>query len=319
MPESQTAAPLLIRLPNWLGDVAMALPVVAAVVRKQPQAVFSGQAAFAPLLSAFGFTQAYRALPAKNWAYYPHFWRQRGRFGQALLFANSQRSDMEAWLQGIPQRYGIAWRERPRRLLTHRYLITHPEKDGTRHQSHLWADFTAHFGFHDGVSFTPLLSHGGCGEFIVLICGSENSPEKRWPVEQWRLLIKHMRRRSEARILLCGTAKDADICRAIIQDLAVNKVENLAGQTSMADFFQLLREAQCVIGNDTGGLHLANAAGTPTIGLYGPTNPQRTRPIFEAPLAVIQPPGCPAAGGGNMSDIAVEQVLEAWQRLGAAH
>lgn len=309
---------LIVRLPNWLGDMVMALPLLAALSRRQQYCVFSGQAAFAPLLAAFGFEQEYRPLPPKNWAYYRHFWRQRGQFSQAILLANSQRSDMEAWLARIPQRYGIAWPGRPRRLLTHRYLIKHPEDDGGRHQSHLWADFTAHFGFHEGLSFAPLLSGGGSGGPIVLICGSENSPEKRWPAAQWSALIRQLRAESGAPILLSGTAKDRDLCQSIADAAAVDGLENLAGTTSMVAFFQLLREAQCVIGNDTGGLHLANAAGRPAIGLYGPTNPQRTRPIFESPLAVLQPPGCPAAGGGQMADIGVAQVMQAWRELGAA-
>lgn len=304
---------LIIRLPNWLGDVVMALPVAAAILQKHPHSVFSGQATFAPLLSALGFQQEYRALPPKNWRYYSHFWQQRGQFSQAVLFANSQRSDAEAWLQGIPKRYGIAWQTRPRRLLTHRYYIRHLEQDGERHQSQLWTDFTAHFALQDGVSFAPLLPNADRASHIVLICGSENSPEKRWEVSKWRAFIQQLRRHSDAEILLCGTAKDKEICQAIMQDLALEQVRNLAGKTDMSEFFNLLRRAQCVIGNDTGGLHLANAAGTPTVGLYGPTNPQRTRPIFDAPLAIVQPKDCPASGGGKMADIAVEDVLNAWQ------
>lgn len=308
---------MIIRLPNWLGDVVMSLPIIRALAAKQPQLILSGQAAFAPLIAALGFSQPYQTLPAKNWHYYAHFLRQRGQFEQALLFTHSQRSDLEAWLLGAKRRYGIAWRERPRRLLNQRYLIEHPEQEGQRHQSQLLADFTAHFGLQDGVSFAPLLPPLERKAQIVLICGSENNPEKRWVVEKWQQLINALRQQTTAEILLCGTAKDRLICEQILQPLAVEKVQNLAGTTSMLEFFSLLRQAQCVIGNDTGGLHLANAAATPTIGLYAPTNPLRSRPIFAAPLQIVQPPNCPASGGGNMADIAVEQVLQAWQQMNA--
>jgi ADP-heptose:LPS heptosyltransferase len=58
-------------------------------------------------------------------------------------------------------------------------------------------------------------------------------------------------------------------------------------------------------------MHLANALGIPVLGLYGPTNPVRTGPVFAAPFKVLQPPGCPPTGGGRLADLAAEIVLEA--------
>ena len=38
-------------------------------------------------------------------------------------------------------------------------------------------------------------------------------------------------------------------------------------------------------------MHLANALGVPLIGLFGPTNPIRTGPIFAGAVSILQPPG----------------------------
>jgi heptosyltransferase-1 len=40
----------------------------------------------------------------------------------------------------------------------------------------------------------------------------------------------------------------------------------------------LLRNALCIVGGDTGPLHLAVALGTPTVALFGPTDPARNGP-----------------------------------------
>jgi ADP-heptose:LPS heptosyltransferase len=39
----------------------------------------------------------------------------------------------------------------------------------------------------------------------------------------------------------------------------------------------------------------------PVIGLFGPTNPVRTGPVFAAFHRVLQPPGCPPQGGADLA------------------
>ncbi|HMD51552.1 MAG TPA: glycosyltransferase family 9 protein, partial [Solirubrobacteraceae bacterium] len=56
---------------------------------------------------------------------------------------------------------------------------------------------------------------------------------------------------------------------------------------------------------------LANALGVPVVGLFGPTNPVRTGPVFSSPFRVLQAPGCPPTGGGSLGDLAPEAVIAA--------
>jgi ADP-heptose:LPS heptosyltransferase len=49
----------------------------------------------------------------------------------------------------------------------------------------------------------------------------------------------------------------------------------------------------------------------PVLALFGPTNPLRTAPVFQAPVRVLQPAGCPPAGGGNLADLSPDTVLAA--------
>ena len=115
---------VLVRTPNWLGDIVMALPVFAAL-----RAHFAGDLlaagvprAFAPLLSAVPAVdqvvplhragrRGWRALDAEADAL------RRGGFDLAVLLPNSFGSAWAAWRAGIPERWGFAaqWR---RGLLT---------------------------------------------------------------------------------------------------------------------------------------------------------------------------------------------------------
>ena len=52
---------------------------------------------------------------------------------------------------------------------------------------------------------------------------------------------------------------------------------------SLPGFAAALGRCRVLVTNDTGGMHLANALGVAVIGLFGPTNPLRTGPVFNAP------------------------------------
>src|SRR5207248_8783933 len=65
------------------------------------------------------------------------------------------------------------------------------------------------------------------------------------------------------------------------EELARATGARMAPPTNLRELARLLRDAQLVIGGDTGPLHLAAALGTPVIGLYGPTNPARNGPYGQ--------------------------------------
>ncbi len=132
---------------------------------------------------------------------------------------------------------------------------------------------------------------------IGLISGSENDPSKRWPAGHWRRLIEGL---PAERFVLFGTAGDREVASAVSSGFDSSRVSNLAGTTSLVEFAARLAECRLLVSNDTGGMHLANALGVPLVGLFGPTNPIRTGPVFAAPYRILQPPGCPPTGGGRL-------------------
>ncbi|TIU36673.1 MAG: glycosyltransferase family 9 protein, partial [Mesorhizobium sp.] len=66
-------------------------------------------------------------------------------------------------------------------------------------------------------------------------------------------------------------------------------VVNLVGKLSLETLMALLKEARLFLGNESGPMHMAAAAGTPVVGLYGLTNPVAWGPV-GAPSISLRPP-----------------------------
>jgi ADP-heptose:LPS heptosyltransferase/lauroyl/myristoyl acyltransferase len=310
-----------VRLPNWLGDVVMVVPLLRALRASRPDAEITlvAQPALLPLLEAWGVADCLHALPPRGPGYLLHFARLRGAYPDVwLLFTQSVRGDLEARLAGCPQRFGILRAGRRRPLLTHAYSVPADFDERRHHQFELWTKFLEHFGLAATPDLSPLASparpDASPAAFapIGLIAGSENTPAKRWPVVHWRALIAAL---PDERWVLFGTAGDAPITAAIAAGYDSARVENLAGRTTLPAYADRLSACRLIVANDTGGMHLANALGVPVIALFGPTNPIRTAPVFLTPFQVLQPDRCPPEGGSPLSDLAPGAVIEAMRRF----
>jgi ADP-heptose:LPS heptosyltransferase/lauroyl/myristoyl acyltransferase len=293
-----------IRLPNWLGDVVMAAPLLRALRLSRPDAEITlvARPHFLPLLARWSVADRLHALPPRDSGYFAHFWKLRGEFPDVwLLFTNSFRGDAEAWLAGARQRFGILRPGKSRPLLSHAFRVPADFDEAAHHQLELWENFLRHFGLAAPLDRTPLATKAeAASASIALIPGSENTPEKRWPVAHWRALIAAFPAES---FVIFGTANDAPIARAVVEGFDANRVRDLAGRTDLQAFAENLRACRLLVTNDTGGMHLGNALGVPLVALFGPTNPVRTGPIFDAPVTILRAPG------GLLSALAPETVI----------
>jgi ADP-heptose:LPS heptosyltransferase len=304
-----------IRMPNWLGDVVMTVPLLKALRQSRPDAELTlvAKAAFVPLLESWGLADKVHTLPPRGPGYLAHFAAQRARYPDTwILFTNSVRGDLEARVAGCPQRFGIEGPGRRRPLLSHSYRVPEHFDESRHHQLELWEQFLRHFGLEGQIDLAPLAAGRPASGPIGLIAGSENDPLKRWPVEGWRRVIEALPGES---FVLFGTASDAGITSRIAAGFDPARVTDLAGKTSLLEFSGRLAASRLLITNDTGGMHLANALGVPLVGLFGPTNPLRTGPVFASPYRILQPTGCPPTGGGSLADLTAEAVIAATGHL----
>lgn len=311
-----------VRMPNWLGDVAMALPLLRALRISRPDAELTllAKPGFVPFLESLGVADRVHPLPPRGPAYFASFAALRAAYPDVwLLFTNSFRGDLEAFLAGCPQRFGIQRPGKRRPLLTHAYRLPPAFDEEHHHQIELWGDFLRHFGLEAQPDCSPFPvpgrrdTHPGTGPGpIGLIAGSENDPQKRWPQSHWRSLIDAL---PSERFLLLGTPGDAPITSALAAGLDPTRVTDLAGKTNLVEFARALVSCRLLVANDTGGMHLANALGVPVVGLFGPTNPLRTGPVFSSPYRILQPAGCPPSGGGSLGSLLPETVVAAVRDL----
>lgn len=301
-----------VRLPNWLGDVAMAVPLLRAIHESRPDAEITllAQPGFVPLLESWGLADRVRPLPGRGPGYFGHFAGLRTEYPDAwILLTNSARGDLEARIAGCPQRFGILRPGRFRPLLSDTYRPPKGFDEAHHHQLELWELFLRHFGMAARPDSSPFPGRVAARRGpIGIISGSENDPSKRWPAGHWRRLIEGL---PAERFVLFGTAGDREVASAVSSRFDSSRVSNLAGTTSLVEFAARLAECRLLVSNDTGGMHLANALGVPLVGLFGPTNPIRTGPVFAAPYRILQPPGCPPTGGGRLGDLSPEAVVAA--------
>lgn len=122
-------------------------------------------------------------------------------------------------------------------------------------------------------------------------CSSQRARNFRnWPVERYIAAARHAVEKRGARIVISGgpSALERDYGNAIAA--AVPGSVNLVGRTSLKQLFAVLGRARALISPDSGPVHMANAAGTPVIGLYATSNPERTGPYFNRECVVNRYP-----------------------------
>jgi heptosyltransferase-2/heptosyltransferase-3 len=165
-----------------------------------------------------------------------------------------------------------------------------------------------------------LAALGVAGPYVVIHPGS-GAPVKLWPASRWRGVINRFPDRD---IILTGSDGERELCADIAGGLA--NAHDLSGQTPLEVLIEVLRGADVVAGPDSGPLHLAVATGTPTVHLYGPSDPVRYGPWGPAERHWVVSAGwtCPRcgdlslsrdAGCGCMIAITVDQVVDAIQSL----
>ncbi len=98
---------------------------------------------------------------------------------------------------------------------------------------------------------------------------------KRWPVERFAGVASGLARTQGLDILLVGSNADRELCEDLLRgtDVGSQRVVNAAGRTGLGEFAAILGAARLFVGNDSGPMHMAMARGTPTVAIFGPTDP----------------------------------------------
>ncbi|MDO9069228.1 MAG: glycosyltransferase family 9 protein, partial [Deltaproteobacteria bacterium] len=162
------------------------------------------------------------------------------------------------------------------------------------------------------------------GGFIAIAPGA-HWHTKRWSAENYSKLISKLVNR-ESGIVIVGDKNDRAIAEEIIKASGANAI-NLCGLLDLAQLIYVLSKAKLLVTNDTGAMHIAEAAETPVVAIFGPTVRQfgfapwrKESRIIETeldcrPCALHGSKKCPKGHFNCMKLITTEQVLTGIDRI----
>jgi len=141
---------------------------------------------------------------------------------------------------------------------------------------------------------------------VISPCSSQRARNFRnWSAENYAAAANHARNRFQCDIVLTGgnTATEQEYGRAI-KKLCGPGVSNLMGQTSLKQLLALIDAADLLLCPDSGPAHMATAVGTPVVGLYATSNPDRTGPYLSQHLVInAYPEACHKFLGKNVDQL----------------
>lgn len=287
---------LVVRMPNWIGDAVMALPVLGSLAASGPdiEVWAAGEPWLGDLLSpelgVRGALTIRRTRGSKALRREAASLRAHG-FDAGLLLTNSFGTAFLFRLAGIPERWGYV-RDARGPLLTRRVRV----KDTLEppHQRDYYLDLLRGLGFAaafagSGLAVAPeekaaaerRLDEAGRDRsrpLVILNPGAAYGPAKRWPADRFAALGRLFQSRAGADIVLVGSDGEKDITAAAAAGLE-RPVLNFAGRTSLRELVALIGLGRLFVTNDTGPMHIADALGTPILAIFGPTEPGATGPV----------------------------------------
>jgi heptosyltransferase-2 len=331
---------ILIRAVNWVGDAVLTLPALEAVRRRFPTAEI--------VVLAKGWVAGlFREHPAVDRVleYRPEG-EHGGIFGLvrlaqavralevdlALILPNSFEAALVPWLAGIPRRVGCVSDGRG-------LFLTHglPRKgEGARHQVHHYLRIVRAVGAEgDGVprlDIVPaareaaegLLHAAGIGAedpILSLNPGAIYGSAKQWGLERFAAASDLLAGAWGTRTVLVGSQRETALLEAVAQTMRTPAVV-LGGKTDLPTLAALLARSRLLLTNDTGAMHVAAAAGTPVLAIFGPTDAEATGPLGVRARIVRRPVPCSPCllrecpiDHRCMTAVTVEEVVEAAREL----
>jgi heptosyltransferase-2 len=303
---------ILIRATNWIGDAVMSLPALRAVRQAFPDAEIAVCAK--PWVSALyeGERSINRVIPieglsgARDWAKKWQLARllRRERFDLAVLFPHSLESAAVVWLAGVKRIVGYA-RDGRGVLLTD--AIPVPKRgEIPAHERFYHLELLRRAGFIDALPDCPdirferteelraageeLFEKGGMRLPVVGVSpGAAYGTATRWLPERFAESAMRLAEEFGGSVAVFGSAAEKTMCEEVAR--AANG-RNFAGTTTLREFIRMTAACRVFLTNDSGAMHIASAAGVPSVTVFGPTDETATGPLGPAARLVREPVDC---------------------------
>ncbi|MBI2104342.1 MAG: glycosyltransferase [Candidatus Omnitrophica bacterium] len=334
--ECLTRPRILIWKLSALGDVVLSTPSLRAIRRQFPSARLTlavGRSAYeavarCPYLDDILIDQPRRRPQRVRRDLGLRRRLREGAFDLSIDLQNSRRTHLLAWWAGIPVRIGyrrkLGWLlnrgvRLPRVVLApvahQHYLLRQAGIAPDGDTLELWPSPA------DEARADALIRPTG-PEFMRLVGmhpgGSGRWQTKRWELTRWARVCDALAQRG-VRVVVTGGPDERPLGEELRRLTTSGSPHLLIGKTSLMELACVIRRCQIFLAHDSSALHLAAAVGTPTIALFGPTDPRRHLPptftgrvikkdVFCSPC---YSPRCRTITHACMDRIGVEEVLSA--------
>lgn len=303
---------ILVRGTNWIGDAVMSIPALRELRRifPDPRITLHTRSWADGLFRDASFIDDLVTYDRHKWSIKDvvdnsDFLKADG-FDLAILFPNSFESALTTFLTRVPRRIGYnkdlrgllltdpvavpEWKNRRHEVFYYLNLIAEVEKRVLGRETVMSAVPDISLEVSDERRFAAQDKLGSLGidplkQTVALGVGSTNSRAKRWPAENFACVADMLLDEADVNVVLVGSNEERDVADRVFE-LSNFKPVNLAGRTDLAEAVATLAAVDLLISNDMGLAHVAPAVGTDTIVIFGPTNPETTRPFSDRSLVI---------------------------------
>ncbi len=283
---------ILIRLPNWLGDMVMSTAFVKAVQEQFPGASIDLIAKkgidfllgyFPPHNRSYIFNKASHKGLAGAWKFGKEI-RKQQQYDLFFCLPDSFSSAAMAYAAGAAKRIGFK-KELRSLLLTNAYT-----KKKNIHRVEEYVALLQQFA-RTSIAVPPVALHNPITEkkqALVININSEAS-SRRLPVAKAVSLINAVRSQLTQELILIGSPAEQSFVNQVYDELANKQgITNMAGKTSLSALVDLLAGCTVMLTTDSGPAHIANALGTYTVVLFGAGNEHNTAPYNQDDRSIIR-------------------------------
>ncbi|EWH02813.1 glycosyltransferase family 9 protein [Halomonas sp. BC04] len=279
-----------------LGDVCNLVPTIRALQRQWPDIRITwiiGKAEHS-LLAGLSGVEFVVYDKASGLAGMRRLWRQLGdtRFDVLLHMQQALRASVLSLGLKADVRVGFdkARAKDAQHWFTHRQLAPHPRA----HVLESFMDFARLLGVENhGLEWdlpVPVEAEEEArrlaGDHAYLLMSPCANPRLRnfrnWSAEGYAAVIEHAWAQFGLKTVLTGggSTQEREVGERIQAMSRPEAVVDVIGDSSLKGLLALIARARVVIAPDSGPVHMANAMGTPVIGLYATTNPDRAAPYL---------------------------------------
>jgi lipopolysaccharide heptosyltransferase II len=284
---------ILIRLPNWLGDVVMSTAFVKSVKQLYPDAAIdviikkelSGIAALIPdLKKIHSFSK--QDYPGLNGVFKFGKTLRSEKYDLFFCLPDSLSSAVMGWATGAKKRLGFG-KEGRFFLLTKSY-----KKPLNLHRTDEYLSLLEQFANKKITERSVRLDTKEIErqDNLVVVNFNSEATSRRMPLDKGKQLISVLTNTFKTtKFIVVGSPKEKEYVDELLSEAGNNEqLKNYAGKTNLEGLCNLMASARALLTTDSGPAHLGNALGVSTIVLFGAGNEHNTAPYNKERLTILR-------------------------------